>query len=50
MHVTAITLDTSPPRRTFAAGDRPVFLLSPNHIDDGGRIIRADVPEAFGGF
>jgi hypothetical protein len=48
--VTARTLDTRPPRRTFSVGRRPIFLLSPDHIDDGGRVIRADVPGAFGGF
>jgi hypothetical protein len=48
--VSVRTLDTRPPRRTFAVGARPVFLLSPDYCDDGGRVIRADVPGAFGGF
>ena len=47
--VTARTLDSRPPRRTFSVGRRPVFLLSPDRCEDGGRIIRADVPRAFGG-
>jgi hypothetical protein len=48
--VTVRTLETRPPRRTFSVGTRPVFLLSPDLIDEGGRVIRADVPGAFGGF
>ena len=48
--VLARTLDSKPPRRTFWVKSRPVFLLSPDHLDDGGRIIRADAPGAFGGF
>jgi hypothetical protein len=49
--VTALTLNTRPPRRTFAVGERPVYLLSPHFCQDGGgRLIKADVPGAFGGF
>ena len=48
--VIARTLATRQPRRTFAVGSRPLFLLSPNHLEDRGRIIRADQPGPFGGF
>jgi hypothetical protein len=48
--VTVRTLDTIPPQRSFAVGSRQVFLLSPDHIDDGSRLIRALAEGAFGGF
>ena len=44
-----VTVSAGPPA-TFAVGGRMVFRLGPDHCDDGGRLIRADEPGAFGRF
>ena len=44
-----VTASAGPPA-TFAVERRLVFRLGPDHCEDGGRLIRADVPGAFGRF
>jgi hypothetical protein len=48
--VSVRTLDSRPPRRTFAVGGRPIVPAVPGPHRRRGRVIRADVPGVFGGF
>ena len=49
--VSVRTLPTVPPSRAFSVGPMLAYLISPNYCqDDLGRLIRADVLDAFGGF
>ena len=38
------------PIARFTVCGRLVYRLSPDHCEDGGRLIRSDVPGAFGNF